>query len=116
FRSCGLIVDSANPFLCASPDGLLNDDGLLEAKCPSYTALRYPTIAETSQNHKIGVRICKKGCLCLPKSHRFYYQIQGQLHISNRLYCDLAVWSPADFIFFCELQETHISGRLLCPS
>ncbi|CAN7995697.1 unnamed protein product [Ixodes hexagonus] len=96
FKPCGLLVDVTNQYLCASPDGLLNDDGLLEAKCP-YTAFRYDTIVETSKKHRIGVKICKKGCLCLPKTHPYYHQIQGQLHISNRVYCDLAVWSPTDF-------------------
>ncbi|GFV11507.1 yqaJ domain-containing protein [Trichonephila clavipes] len=31
---CGLFVDKDKPFLCASPDGLVGDDGLIEIKCP----------------------------------------------------------------------------------
>ncbi|GFS80275.1 yqaJ domain-containing protein [Nephila pilipes] len=33
-RTCGLFVDKDNPFLCASPDELIGNDGLLEIKCP----------------------------------------------------------------------------------
>ncbi|GFS73479.1 yqaJ domain-containing protein [Trichonephila clavipes] len=33
-KICGLFVDKDKPFLCASPDGLVGDDGLLEIKCP----------------------------------------------------------------------------------
>ncbi|GFY15160.1 yqaJ domain-containing protein [Trichonephila clavipes] len=33
-KICGLFVDKDKPFLCASPDGLVGDDGLIENKCP----------------------------------------------------------------------------------
>ncbi|GFQ67041.1 yqaJ domain-containing protein [Trichonephila clavata] len=33
-KICGLFVDKHKPFLCASPDGLVGDDGLIEIKCP----------------------------------------------------------------------------------
>ncbi|GFU44908.1 yqaJ domain-containing protein [Trichonephila clavipes] len=33
-KICGLFVDQDKPFLCASPDGLVGDDGLIEIKCP----------------------------------------------------------------------------------
>ncbi|GFS54290.1 yqaJ domain-containing protein [Trichonephila clavipes] len=33
-KICGLFVDKDKPFLYASPDGLVGDDGLIEIKCP----------------------------------------------------------------------------------
>ncbi|KYQ49719.1 hypothetical protein ALC60_11206 [Trachymyrmex zeteki] len=33
-KPCGLFIDSNNPWLGASPDGLLEEDGLVEIKCP----------------------------------------------------------------------------------
>ncbi|GFU83301.1 yqaJ domain-containing protein [Trichonephila clavipes] len=33
-KTCGLFVDKDKPFLCATPDGLVGDDGLIEIKCP----------------------------------------------------------------------------------
>ncbi|GFY73759.1 yqaJ domain-containing protein [Trichonephila inaurata madagascariensis] len=32
-KMCDLFVDKDKPFLCASPDGLVGDDGLIEIKC-----------------------------------------------------------------------------------
>jgi len=41
-RPCGLFIDDENPFLGASLDGLIDEDGLVEIKCPlsaeNYTA------------------------------------------------------------------------------
>lgn len=31
---CGLFIDPTNFFLGSSPDGLLDDDGLVKVKCP----------------------------------------------------------------------------------
>ena len=33
-KPCGLFIDIENPFLGASPDGLIEDNGLVEIKCP----------------------------------------------------------------------------------
>jgi len=32
---CGIFVDSENPYLGATPDGLIGNDGIVEVKCPS---------------------------------------------------------------------------------
>ena len=40
--------------------------------------------------------ICKS--YKLKKQHVFYYQIQGQLHITRRSWCDLVVWSPSSTV------------------
>ena len=34
-QPCGLIVDEKLPFLAASPDGLIGEDGIVEIKCPA---------------------------------------------------------------------------------
>lgn len=33
-RECGLFIDEFNYFLGATPDGLIDDNGLVEIKCP----------------------------------------------------------------------------------
>lgn len=35
-RSCGLFVDMQYGFLAASPDGLIDADGIIEVKCPYF--------------------------------------------------------------------------------
>lgn len=59
----------------ASPDGYVGEDGLVEIKCPN-TA----THIETLKTKKI------------PK--QYYWQIQGQLWITNRKWCDYLSYDP----------------------
>lgn len=33
-KPCGLFIDTENPCLGASPDGLIDESGLVEIKCP----------------------------------------------------------------------------------
>ncbi|GBM47493.1 hypothetical protein AVEN_58732-1 [Araneus ventricosus] len=37
-NSCGFFVKKEEPYLGATPDGLIGDDGILEIKCPSSCA------------------------------------------------------------------------------
>lgn len=41
-KCCGLFIDSEIPFLGASPDGLIGDDGIVEIKCPFAARLLTP--------------------------------------------------------------------------
>lgn len=59
----------------ASPDGFVNDDGLLEIKCPN-TA----THIETLQNKQ------------LPSQYKA--QVQGQIWITGRKWCDFVSFDP----------------------
>jgi len=58
-----------------SPDGLVGDDGLLEIKCPN---------AETLIGYHLDGN--------LPSAYRS--QVQGQLWISGREWCDFFAWHP----------------------
>jgi hypothetical protein len=68
----GLWVDGE---IGASPDGFVNDDGTLEIKCPN-TATHLETL------------ITKK----VPK--QYYAQIQGQLLLTQRAWCDFVSYDP----------------------
>lgn len=59
----------------ASPDGLIDEDGLIEIKCPKY-------------NTQIGYLIDKE----VPK--KYSWQIHGQLWVTNRAYCDFVSYHP----------------------
>lgn len=94
-KRCGMFVDPEYPFLCTSPDGLIGEDGLLEVKCP-FSAKSYNSLIEVVEaKHDIGIKL-KENKFYLPSTHKYYYQIQGQLAITNREWCDLFVWSPKD--------------------
>lgn len=77
-RHCGLVIDKDNPWLGASPDGIVDTGcaedglGLLEIKCP-YTKRLYA---------------------CTPA--QYYDQIQAQMAILGCAWCDFAVWTPTD--------------------
>ncbi|GBM79705.1 hypothetical protein AVEN_138719-1 [Araneus ventricosus] len=93
---CGLFVDPNNPFLCTSPDGLVGSEGLVEIKCP-YTAREAKALQEFYEgNKKFGLKFKENKDVFLPTSHKFFYQIQGQLNITNRKWCDLFLWCRED--------------------
>ena len=79
---CGLLIDEQYPFLACSPDGLVNIEGVLEVKCPFSTKNRSPLEAQF---------LDENGNLL--KNHKYFFQIQGILHISKREWCDLVIWT-----------------------
>lgn len=92
---CGLFVDIESPYLAASPDVLISCSccgiGMAEIKCP--------LIPKCST--------CNSFCKCilpnclyivddnihLKKNHSYFAQIQGQLAITKRKWCDLYVYT-----------------------
>jgi putative phage-type endonuclease len=62
-------------YIGASPDGLIGIDGLIEIKCPKFsTQIDY---------------LLKKE---IPKN--YYYQIHGQLLVTDRKWCDFVAYHP----------------------
>jgi putative phage-type endonuclease len=59
----------------ASPDGLVSDDGIVEIKCPN-TATHIETLQKRS----------------VPS--QYWSQVQGQLWITERLWCDFISYDP----------------------
>ncbi|GFX38607.1 yqaJ domain-containing protein [Trichonephila clavipes] len=96
-KICGLFVDKDKPFLCASPDGLVGDDGLIEIKCP-YSArfesnlLEFLITKKKKKKNSLGFKFSNERGIYLPLNHKFYFQIQGQLFITQRKWCDLYLW------------------------
>ena len=87
----GFILDDSGEFGC-SPDGLVNDDGGVEFKCPS------------PKNH---IAWSRKG-VC-PSKH--YAQVQGCLYITGREWWDFMSYHPEmkPFIVRVERDEKFIS-------
>ena len=73
-RECGIF--SPDDIQCgASPDGLVDDDGTIEIKCPK-TATHIQTL--------------KSGKL----PTQYYWQVQGQLWVTGRKWCDFISYDP----------------------
>ena len=92
-RPCGLFVDQNLNFLAASPDGLIENDTIVEIKCPSSIKNTTPQDAAKMKMIKYLV-INKKGEIELKRTFSYYFQVQGQLHITQRQYCYFIVWTP----------------------
>ena len=96
---CGLFVSQQNPWLAATPDGMVTDSsekpGLLEIKNPF--SKRHMTISEACSS---GSTFCLKqerdGTHKLKHTHDYYHQIQCQLHCVNREWCDFVVRTELD--------------------
>lgn len=65
-----------NSWIGASPDGLIGEDGLLEIKCPKYSTMMDYLIKKE-----------------LPKT--YYYQVHGQLLVTDRQWCDFLAYHPS---------------------
>lgn len=79
--------------LGASPDGLVGASGLLEVKCPY--SQRNATIAEAVSEPKFCVGVERQG-YALKKSHAYWHQVQGQLHLTGRDVCYFVVWTTKE--------------------
>ena len=99
----GINIDLTNCWLAASPDGLVidpttpNPEGLLEIKCP-YRAKDKPLVdicTDSKQKSSFFMEYnSQTGTFTLKRNHSYYYQVQGQLHVMGRSWCDFYVWTP----------------------
>lgn len=93
----GLVINPMFPFLGATPDASVCDDGetgIMEVKCP-YSA-RDMTIPEAVRDIK-DFFLTADGRQCkLKQSHKHYYQVQGQLLVTGAPFCDFVVFTKHD--------------------
>ena len=94
----GVVDNPIFPHLGASPDGLIPCDccgkGLLEIKCP-YSVRHQAPEAVTKRDffvERIG------GDMKLKRTHSYYYQVQGQLAICMRDFCNFICWTPVGMV------------------
>lgn len=94
-QPCGLFIDDEFNFLGATPDGLLNDNGIVEIKCPASCSEMTPDDAIFSRKFTFWkIDNTKKQILGVNTKHKYYFQVQGQLKISNRQFCLFVLWTP----------------------
>jgi len=100
-EECGLFVSLENPWLAASPDGLVHDPdtahplGLVEIKNPY--SVRQLSIAEALKTPSFCLELKKdEDTYKLKRKHDFYYQIQCQLYCTDRKWCDFVLRTDVD--------------------
>ena len=103
-HKCGLFIDEQHPFLCATPDAVINCDccgcGLLEVKCPLTSAGLHPKDA------KLPYLIGTDSKLVLRRSHKYYTQVQCQMAVTKRMWCDFFVYSKKGY----HLESIHFES------
>lgn len=93
-KKCGIFVDKEYPYLGATPDGIINSDGIVEVKCPASAENLTPD--EGILQKKITFWTLKKSGEIgdINKKHNWYFQVQGQLNVCQKKYCQFGVWTP----------------------
>ena len=97
----GFVVWEKYPFLGASPDSYVHDPscinqfGVVEIKCPYKYHATTPEIAATCSDFCCSLfeHPDKHKTLKLKLNHQYYYQIQGQMAITERLWCDIVIYT-----------------------
>ena len=91
----GLHVNPVCPHLGATPDGMINCDccgeGIVEIKCPYKHRYKHPHDVTDPQFY---LKRDGDGKMHLCHNHEYFYQIQGQLAICEKEYCDFVCWTP----------------------
>ena len=98
-KLCGFIVDKENPFLGASPDGLIECTccgcGVLEVKCP-FCAKEAESLEQVVEQQKdFCLKLLPSKTLKLSTNNPYYLQCQLQIYTTRRAYCNFVVWHPA---------------------
>lgn len=95
----GFRISPLHPFIGASPDAYVScsccGTGILEIKCPfcaKDTAVKDAT--DTVKNFCL--QNDTSGKPKLKEDHAYYYQVQMQLFVTDRSYCDFVVWTAKD--------------------
>ncbi|KAM7452193.1 hypothetical protein ABFA07_000377 [Porites harrisoni] len=93
-KDTGIWFDSSG-ILGASPDGIVDDETVLESKCP-YTE-RNLTIEEALNSTSFCLKKSESGQgYALRKDHVYWDQVQGQMYLSLRKFCFFVVWTTKD--------------------
>jgi len=79
----------------ASPDGLIGDDGLLEGKSPAWNTV---------------IKYILSGTL----PDEYFWQVHGQLYVTDRAWCDFTVYHPDfDLLVLRVERDEEIEKRLV---
>lgn len=99
----GVHIDTTHCWLAASHDGLVFDplatspEALLEIKCP-FSTKDTPLVDictdPKKKSHFFMNYNQQTRQLSLKRQHPYYYQVQGQMQITGRKWCDFYVWTP----------------------
>lgn len=104
----GLFIDTDNFFVGASPDGIISCDccgrGVLEVKCPLCVKDTSILDAAAKNDFCLGTT---NSTVSLKKGHKYYYQVQAQIFVTNANFCDFIIWTPNEIFIERILPDHH---------
>lgn len=93
-KETGIWFNSSG-ILGASPDGIVDDETVLEVKCP-YTEQNV-TIEEAVKSKTFSLEKSESGQgYVLKKDHVYWHQVQGEMYFPRRKFCYFVVWTTKD--------------------
>ena len=94
-EKCGVWLDETG-LLGASPDGIVNDENaILEIKCPF--SIRDEFVLSGVSKSSFCLMLEGENFV-LKKKHRYWHQVQGQLHLTGMDLCYFLVWTKKELI------------------
>ena len=93
-RGMGIMVSLNRPYLACSLDGIIDEQVLVEVKCP-FSAKNSVITPETVPYIYLDEQT---GLFSLDKSHNYYYQIQGQMFVTEKNVCMFVVFTFVDML------------------
>lgn len=83
FSKCGIIIDESRNYLSVTPDAISDEqETIVEIKCP-YSV-------KDGKPESVDYLSCGR----LQTSHKYYTQVQVQMHVTKIHTCDFVVWTP----------------------
>ena len=104
----GVIISCTHPFLGASPDACMYDPsnadpfGFAEIKCSFKYQDTTPTHAATNKDFMLQTEQDRR--LVLKRTHVYYSQVQGQMGVGGRKWCDFIVYTKKGPQFWEDVQ------------
>ena len=96
-QETGIWLDLSG-ILKASPDGIMDEESVLETKFPY--SKRNMTIEEavnTSPNFSL--KKCENGQYALKQDHVYWHQVPGEIYFALRKFCYFVVWTSRGSCF-----------------
>ena len=114
---CGLFIDPKYPCLGASPDGSVScsccGKSILEIKCMFKYREHPPSSDVPLSDPMFFLQRDTTGEVHLSTSHKYYYQIQGQIAVCNVKFCDFVCWTPKGIFIERILRDNSFIDRIV---
>lgn len=97
--TAGFRISPLHPFIGASPDGFVScsccGSGVIEIKCP----FSVKNLSVNEAANSVAYFCLEKdvqGKIRLKRDHAYYYQVQMQLFVTDKQYCDFILWTERE--------------------